>query len=172
MNEYCAVNGNDGSLRAGPLRKKRATANNVSEVEDHPRALSEPAEQSAPSSSDQPPVIHKRRPWGPYNAELPAFDPARHKRYVNTLLARDNDRATEEEARYGKPPTGKLTYTPLELQVVELKERYQASNPSQAYHTYNTEIDHEKGTAGIKSCKPPEGKVYDIETNLYIENKE
>lgn len=140
--DCCAVNGNDGSLRAGPLRKKRAITNTSGEESvDHPRLLcpevevqnaSEPEpqgeevdEQAGPSSSDQPPVIQKRRAWGPYKETvIPAIDPARHRKFVNKLLARNDERATEEELRYGKPPSGKLTYTPLELQVVELKERY------------------------------------------------
>jgi hypothetical protein len=82
-------------------------------------------EEPGPSSSSQPPVVQKRRAWGPYNETvIPAVDPARHRKFVNKLLARNDERATEEELRYGKPPSGKPTYTPLELQVVELKERY------------------------------------------------
>lgn len=83
------------------------------------------SEEPGPSSSSQPPVIQKRRAWGPYNETvIPAVDPARHRKFVNKLLARNDERATEEELRYGKPPSGKPAYTPLELQVVELKERY------------------------------------------------
>lgn len=82
-------------------------------------------EEPGPSSSSQPLVIQKRRGWGPYKETvIPAVDPARHRKFVNKLLARNDEKATEEELRYGKPPSGKPTYTPLELQVVELKERY------------------------------------------------
>ncbi|KAG0589041.1 hypothetical protein KC19_2G287300 [Ceratodon purpureus] len=83
------------------------------------------SEEPGPSSSSQPPVVQKRRAWGPYNETvIPAVDPARHRKFVSKLLARNDESATEEELRYGKPPAGKPTYTPLELQVVELKERY------------------------------------------------
>ena len=103
----------EGEVNEQVLETERRSASNID------------CEEPGPSSSSQPPVIQKRRPWGPYKETvIPAVDPARHRKFVNKLLTRNDEKTTEEELRYGKPPSGKPTYTPLEHQVVELKERY------------------------------------------------
>jgi len=61
-------------------------------VEDENLSEPEPQgdldEQADPSSCDQPPVTQERRAWVPYKETvIPAIDPARHRKFVDKLLA-------------------------------------------------------------------------------------
>lgn len=174
--------GYDGSLKAAPLRKKRATMKELLPVEvshvskdgtekevtaahekaqvfsnlEDPKLLelqygqskliseSERILESADNSEenrspcenmeDEPgpssssyhfPVKHRGKSHEVHNKmKFPAINPARHKQFVDKLLLRSDERGAIGEAWHGNPPSGKVTYTPLELQVVELKERY------------------------------------------------
>lgn len=174
--------GYDGSLKAAPLRKKRATMKELLPVEvsqvskgetekevtaahkkaqifsnlENPKLLelqygqskivseSERILESADNSEenrspcenmkDEPgpssssyhfPVKHRGKSQEVHdNMKFPAINPARHKQFVDKLLLRSDERGAIGEAWHGNPPSGKVTYTPLELQVVELKERY------------------------------------------------
>ncbi|GLJ42692.1 hypothetical protein SUGI_0885110 [Cryptomeria japonica] len=55
---------------------------------------------------------------------IPAFDASLHKKFVEKLLIRVEENGSLEESTYGRPPTGKEKYTPLEEQVIELKAKY------------------------------------------------
>lgn len=55
---------------------------------------------------------------------FPAFDQSLHKKFVDKLLAKTDKSGELQESTYGRPPSGKEKYTPLEEQVVELKAKY------------------------------------------------
>jgi hypothetical protein len=64
------------------------------------------------------------------NTVFPESDPLRHQRFVEKLVAQSDQNRGLQESWYGKPPSnGRLTYTPLESQVVELKARYVQIDP-------------------------------------------
>lgn len=103
--------------------KELVHESNISEGENESRHESIREELNAVGPS-QPPEIQKRRPWQRHEEVMfPALDATRHEKFVDKLLARSDERGDVQEAWYGKPPTGKVTYTPLEQQVVELKAR-------------------------------------------------
>ena len=103
--------------------KELVFESDVSEGENESRHESTRKELKANAPS-QPPEIQKRRPWQRHEEVMfPAIDATRHEKFVDKLLARSDERGAVQEAWYGKPPTGKVTYTPLEQQVVELKAR-------------------------------------------------
>lgn len=64
------------------------------------------------------------------NTVFPESDPVRHQRFVEKLVAQSDQNRGLQESWYEKPPSnGRLTYTPLESQVVELKARYVQIDP-------------------------------------------
>ncbi|BBM97575.1 DNA mismatch repair protein MSH3 [Marchantia polymorpha subsp. ruderalis] len=56
--------------------------------------------------------------------QIPPSNPVMHRRFVEKLLARADSSGDVKESWYGSPPTGKEKYTPLEVQVAELKAKY------------------------------------------------
>jgi hypothetical protein len=64
------------------------------------------------------------------NTVFSESDPVRHQRFVEKLVAQSDQNRGLQESWYEKPPpNGRLTYTPLESQVVELKARYVQMDP-------------------------------------------
>ncbi|CAM6048304.1 unnamed protein product [Sphagnum compactum] len=98
-----------------------------------PRALAPEAEslgfleglEESPVEIEAPKLQKRKLSRLKENTVFPESDPVRHQRFVEKLVAQSDQNRGLQESWYEKPPpNGRLTYTPLESQVVELKARY------------------------------------------------
>ncbi|KAL2651439.1 hypothetical protein R1flu_019567 [Riccia fluitans] len=106
-------------------------------VEDEEKDLSLPSEadtspglQESKETHDSAPKARRRRKGRLASTDMkpedfPASDPVKHKRFVEKLLVRIDARGDLEESRDRESHLkGQEKYTPLEMQVVELKAKY------------------------------------------------
>ncbi|KAL3700235.1 hypothetical protein R1sor_018257 [Riccia sorocarpa] len=89
-----------------------------------------PSSEDLPRAGDSVPSVQRRRKGRSAIRDIkpedfPASDPAKHKKFVEKLLVRTDARGELEESGYREShPKGQEKYTPLEMQVVELKAKY------------------------------------------------